>query len=1014
MAGHLRFCGCYFELANAIRCLPQVGSHFHSTILSASSSTQLTQTFTNPSKDSIKKAKYVFPLYDGVSVVSFTCRIGDRTIHGVVHEKAKAKAIFDKAVAQGQTAGLLQQSDEAADVFSTSLGNIPGGETIIVEVCYVGELKNDADTDGIRFTIPTSIAPRYGTATGVSLAEGAPAVDAKGISLTVDVHMPAESPIQSIQSPSHPIAVSMGTLSSVKDDAMSTNKASATLSLGEAALDKDFVLVVAAKDSGNPTAMLEAHPTTSNQRAVMATLVPKFLLPPSNPEIVFIADRSGSMSSNIPMLQSAMNVFLKSLLTGVKFNILSFGSTNQFKWPESRPYTKETLNQALAHVATFDANLGGTETLSAIRAAVQNRAKDFRDLDLILLTDGDIWAQKNAFEYVADQVQKSKGSIRLFPLGIGNGVSHSLIEGLARAGNGFAQAVQHGERLDKRVMRMLRGALSPHIYDYKLQVKYEAEDDFEMVDMPNSGTWNRKPVAEKADDVKKPVGEISLFNAQEDPEKEPIRATEEPLPDHTIPKILQGPSRIPSLFPFSRTTVYLLLSPDTIHSNPQSVTLHATSAAGPLRLEIPIQVLDRPGQTIHQLAARKVVQDLEEARGWIHDAEDERGLRMKDHCSRFDEVVQREAVRLGTTFQIANKWCSFVAVPANTKDEAIAAQNEKDKAREARGMEHYNPEQSMLALRGHKRPASGDIGSRPMRYSGMRNLVLKADARYPARAMPTREHAPASSGADPSAARCAAPWAAPPPSGFGSRGAASASASTASAATAFDEVAAGLSDDDIDLDLDAGSSTTLGAAGGATAPYAAMMTDVGSGARIQYCRMGPSMRLRELPVDAGRAAARGVRSLVKRTLSKRKGPDPGASARGSAPGASAWGSDPGASARGQYNRLARRNSDGDALEMSPQSRVHFFIAQQDFDGFWAESAGLWRVLGITKEEAQKARRGGGNAWTTMLVLSFLEEKMRDEKEVWGMVAEKARAWLDGQKLEDRAEIEAAAKKLLSG
>lgn len=71
-------------------------------------------------------------------------------------------------------------------------------------------------------------------------------------------------------------------------------------------------------------------------------------------------------------------------------------------------------------------------------------------------------------------------SIRVFALGIGGGVSSALIEGVARAGNRFAQMVRDGEKMDKKVVRMLKGALSPHVSDYSLEVKYEAsrnEDD---------------------------------------------------------------------------------------------------------------------------------------------------------------------------------------------------------------------------------------------------------------------------------------------------------------------------------------------------------------------------------------------------------------------------------------------------------------------------------------------------------------------------------------------------------
>lgn len=111
------------------------------------------------------------------------------------------------------------------------------------------------------------------------------------------------------------------------------------------------MIQVVSKDIGNPKAVLETHPTIPGQRALMATLVPKFNLPSERPEIVFICDRSASMSGpNIESLKKALKVFLKSLPLGVKFNICSFGSYFSFLWPESQSYSQETLQQAMTHV----------------------------------------------------------------------------------------------------------------------------------------------------------------------------------------------------------------------------------------------------------------------------------------------------------------------------------------------------------------------------------------------------------------------------------------------------------------------------------------------------------------------------------------------------------------------------------------------------------------------------------------------------------------------------------------
>ncbi|KAJ8104977.1 hypothetical protein OPT61_g10460 [Boeremia exigua] len=462
--------------------LPQVEVKVHASILSTTSRTVLQQTFVNPSSTKgIREVRYAFPLYEGVSVVGFSCHVGERLIVGEVKEKEKAKEVYNAAVARGETAGLFEQLPEASDVFSTTIGNIPPSARVVVNVTYLGELKHDMEVDGIRFTIPTSICPRYGNVPGISQVQQM----GGSISITVDAEMAEGSFIQKLQSPSHPISMSMGTTSTNPDATPSMNRASAALGLGVAHLDTDFILQVIAKNVGIPKAILESHPTIPNHRALMATLVPKFSLPPEKPEIVFICDRSGSMGgSNIMLAREALQVFLKSLPVGVKFNICSFGSRHSFLFPRSASYGQDTLAHAIGLAESLQANYGGTEMLQPLKATIENRYKDM-PLDIILLTDGATWDQQLLFDYLNKQVHENKAPIRVFTLGIGADVSHSLIEGLAQAGNGFSQSVQHGEKMSSKVVRMLKGALSPHVNDYTLEVKYpatEEDDDFEIVE----------------------------------------------------------------------------------------------------------------------------------------------------------------------------------------------------------------------------------------------------------------------------------------------------------------------------------------------------------------------------------------------------------------------------------------------------------------------------------------------------------------------------------------------------
>jgi hypothetical protein len=592
----------------------------------------------------------------------------------LVKEKDKAKATYKAAVKRGEKAALLEQLPDAADVFTTTIGNIPKNSEVVVTITYIGELKHDAEVDGIRYTLPTSIAPRYGSypdrlLTASTLAQG-------GLSITVDITMSEDAPLQKIQSPTHPIAVSLGSLSTSPDGQFSSNKASATLALETAELDTDFVLQVVAKDIGVPQAILETHATIPNHRALMLTLVPKFTLKPSKPEIVFLVDRSGSMKGNIKTLVTALQVFLKSLPVGVRFNIMSFGSHVELLWPKSKLYSQDALEQAMDYVDAFSANFGGTETFAAVKEVFDTRAKDLQT-EIMLLTDGDIWSQDKLFDYIKEQTKD--GAVRVFPLGIGSGVSSSLIEGIARAGNGFAQMVGNGEKLNGKIVRMLKGALTPHVKDYSLEIKY-GDDTVDRVsdclslnltleDASSVNSPERYPLRNKPISLFDPKGAEEDEKANEATYKDRFSH----LPKFPHPKLLQTPHMIPPLYPFNRTCVYVLMSPDSEASTPTAVVLRGNSPQGPLELEIPVQVLEAPGTTIHQLAARKATQELDEGRGWICDAKSQDGkLISKEYAGNFDAILQREAVHLGVQFQVGGKFCSFVAVEANEAE--IAAQ----------------------------------------------------------------------------------------------------------------------------------------------------------------------------------------------------------------------------------------------------------------------------------------------------------------------------------------------------
>ncbi|KAJ5703316.1 hypothetical protein N7493_011705 [Penicillium malachiteum] len=662
-------CGCCVFVDNIRRYLPQVSLQAHATILSSAARTTLTQTYVNSFGFILEEASYTFPLYDGVSVVGFKCRVGTRLLHSTVKSKEQANTDYKAAVERNELAAIMDHTSE--DVFSIRLGNVPANEKVTVEITYIGDLKQDAQLDGLRYTLPNSIAPRYGTPSPFARSSSERPAELDSISIIADIVLEKTAFIREIQSLSHSPKVSLGRISSTQTDscAFEPSQASAILRFdkdNQPFLSKDFVLVVKADGLDNPRALLESHPTLSGQRAIMATLVPKFKLPVNKPEIIFVIDRSGSMRGKIPTLRAALRVFLKSLPVGVCFNICSFGSSHSMLWSKSIVYDRASLEHALSFVDTIHANMGGTEIYSAVEAVFQNRLPD-KDLEVLLLTDGQIYNQQELFRLVRDST--AAHTARLFALGIGDAASHSLIEGVARAGQGFAQSVLKNEELDRCVMEV----------DYE----HSVEQDFEVLniaELSNSDTEmaSNSPTVETPS---APAEPISLF-AEDHVDDETIEGSdaaqkEAALPDISPPKVIQAPHNIPPLYPFIRSTVYLLLDPESSDKIPRSLTFSATSKQGPLCLRIPITDLGR-GETIHQLASRKAVIELEELHGWLGEFKDENGNRFDQlHHNTKERLAARECQSLGIKYQVTGKYCSFVAlengteVPSQPKEEQV-------------------------------------------------------------------------------------------------------------------------------------------------------------------------------------------------------------------------------------------------------------------------------------------------------------------------------------------------------
>jgi len=414
----------------------------------------VTQRFVNRETKPIE-AVYVFPLDEGAAVCGFEAIIDGTLVVGEVKDREEAFRLYDEAIEHGHGGYLLDE--ERPDVFQASVGNLPPGKEVLLKLTYVTELT--VERDSIRFSIPTTVSPRYAPAEdhrgiGRSAAETLNPPLAwqvpYGLSLSVKVAMAGT--ITRLESPSHPVAVELH-----------GQDATVTLAQRDAALDRDFVLSIAADGLNVPRAWVERG--EDGEESVAVSFVPTLNQASVPSEIVFLVDRSGSMAgTSIEEVRNALQLCLRSMIPGCCFNIYGFGSTFERLFAESRPYDEQSLAKAAEHVSSHDANLGGMEILPALRAVLEQPRYAALPRQVVILTDGQVTNTDAVLALAKEQAAEA----RIFTFGIGAAASHHLVKGLARAGAGTAEFIHPGERIEPKVIRLFGRLLSPAITNVRI------------------------------------------------------------------------------------------------------------------------------------------------------------------------------------------------------------------------------------------------------------------------------------------------------------------------------------------------------------------------------------------------------------------------------------------------------------------------------------------------------------------------------------------------------------------
>jgi len=392
---------------------------------------RVTQAFRNTSSKWME-ATYLYPLPDDGAVDSMKMVVGRRVFVGRIKRREEARAIYDKAKAEGRKAGLVES--DRPNLFRNNVANVGPGETVLISIEYQAPVRQLGGEFALR--LPLVVGPRYvppHTLTSTTALTDAAAVTAPlahpalGKSLnpvSITVHLAPGFAPANIISPYHKIAVI---------DAGPAER-TITLAAGEEPADRDFELRWRSAGA-DPTVGLFRQ-SLDGAQYLMATITPQAKVEAARlapREMIFVIDNSGSMGgeSMAAAKQSLLHA-LGTLRPEDSFNVIRFDDTMTQLFEHPTQASAEQVELARKFTEGLEA-AGGTEMLPALKAAlVDGHPDDPRVRQVIFLTDGDL---SNEREMMAE-IAANGGRSRVFMVGIGSAPNNFLMRRMAEAGRG--------------------------------------------------------------------------------------------------------------------------------------------------------------------------------------------------------------------------------------------------------------------------------------------------------------------------------------------------------------------------------------------------------------------------------------------------------------------------------------------------------------------------------------------------------------------------------------------------
>ncbi|XP_067424211.1 inter-alpha-trypsin inhibitor heavy chain H3-like [Emydura macquarii macquarii] len=361
-------------------------------------------------------------------ITNFSMTIDGVTYPGNIKEKEVAKKQYEKAVSQGQTAGLVKASGRKTEKFTVSV-NIAAASKVTFELIYEELLKRNFGKYEMLIKVkPKQLVSHFEIQVNIFEPQGISELEAQGTFITNDLSQVIKKSFSGKKG--------HVSFKPTIDQQRTCSNCSTSL------LDGDFTIKYDVKRD---------HP--GDLQIVNGYFVHFFAptnLPNFPKNVIFVIDISGSMSGiGIQQTREALRKILKDIKEDDHFNFILFGS-NVHVWKDTLvKATAENLKEADDFVRAIEVegmtNLHGglMKGIEMLNTAFETNSVPKRSASIIImLTDGHPNIDVSDPQQIQMNVKKSiQGRYPLYNLAFGYQNDYNFLEKMALENKGLARRI---------------------------------------------------------------------------------------------------------------------------------------------------------------------------------------------------------------------------------------------------------------------------------------------------------------------------------------------------------------------------------------------------------------------------------------------------------------------------------------------------------------------------------------------------------------------------------------------